>query len=201
MMKKIVSIFIVLVLCVSLVGCSNTESNKNSYAVIDTESEFYDNDVEGRLQYKIIGAKVYHSLDEAGISINDCTEPDTNLFEDDNDRLKDGWCMLVLDVAVKNIDAEYHYKNWDESIFRADSIYLVTKDGNDVEPVSDLCYFSMHDKCEEHHFAYRLLKEESCEFQVGHIVAETDLPITYASNCSSYGKDAVYVSLDFEEVD
>ncbi len=200
-MKKIFSSFLALVLAVSLVGCSTTESNKKSSAVIDAESEFYDNDVEGRLQYKITGAKVYHSLDEAGISISDCTEPDMNLFEDDTDRLKDGWCMLVLDVTVKNIDAEYHYKNWGESIFRADSIYLVTKDGKDVEPVSDLCYFSLHDKCEEHPFAYRLLKEESCEFQVGHIVSEADLPITYVSNGNSYSKEAVYISLDFDEVD
>lgn len=200
-MRNLVKVILLWILTLSLMGCSTVENKKtNSEKELKSNSEFFDSDVEGKLQYKIIGAKVYHALSEAGIDIKDCTEPELDSFEDDRDNLKKGDCLLVLEVTAKNISAKNDFKNWDKSIFRADSINLVTKEGSTVSPISNLCYFSLHDKCKEHPFAYKLPIGESCTFKVGHIIGEDDLKITYVSDYSAYSKKAIYIPLDLGKV-
>ncbi len=204
-MKKIISLLMISALSLLLIGCNPVKSIektiKKSPNIVEKGSVFLDGDVNGELQYKITGASVYHSLSSAGLKISDCTEPESYFFENDLDSFKEGYCLLILDVTANNINAENNSKGQDKYTFRADSVNLVTiKDGN-VEPASDVLYFDKHDKCEEHPFAYKLPKGESCSFKIGNVVAEEDLPVTYASNCSAYSKNAVYISLDCREVD
>lgn len=200
-MRNLAKIILLCMLTLSLIGCGTVENKKiNKEKELKSNSEFFDTDVEGKLQYKIIGTNVYHSLSEAGIDINDCTEPELDSFEKDKNHLKEGNCLLVLEVTAKNISAKNDFKNWDESIFRADSINLVTKDGSTVSPISNLCYFSLHDKCKEHPFAYKLPIGKSCTFKVGHVIGEDDLKITYVSDCSAYSKKAIYIPLDLGKV-
>lgn len=143
------------------------------------DSFYSDNlsDGNGKIEVTITDARIYNSLCEAGIALNDTfdyTLIDGINYDKKNDNFLDNDVLLVLTFNIKNIDAksESHKSEpelYGEYDFRADALGGCTE--------SNRIYFSNHDKMESHYYAFNLMPDETIQFDFGYLVHTNSTPL------------------------
>lgn len=152
------------------------------------------------LNYELTDAKLYSSPEEAAIQREQMVNASFyNLPSGDGEIVyKDiaEFSLLVCDINIKNIDAEYLN-------IAALSLIYMEPDSKETKCITDPCYFSKSISIDEpnnsDYFHYELSKGDSMDAKVAWVV-DTDV---YDKNnfylCTSYGGDesvVKYIKLD-----
>jgi hypothetical protein len=160
---------------------------------------------EGTLIYTVKNAKIVHNFSQNGLSIDNVygspyVEVDGSTYKypdflEENTDLVDGCSLLVIDVAIENVDANGNYfpDTNDPDLFRGDSgLFLCNLEqafGTDEEGqffYTSADYFSLLNSEPVHPMAFRLKKGKTIDVQIGFFLDDnwSELDALFLSNSS-----------------
>lgn len=193
--KMIVPGMLISVYFCILTGCSSgyiqIDNNEQQTISIQPSESGFDNiltigdkfdpynlyDGSGNMEATIKGAKIFYSLSQANIKLNDCFEYtliDGVNYDEDSDCLIDENALVLVTFEITNLSAISKSHDTDPDLyseydFRADALGGCTGGGR--------VYFSMHDDLKSHYYAFNLKPGETKQFIMGYLVDLSSTPL------------------------
>jgi len=201
--KILVILLIISVLAFGIFYFTNITVNHLDYSD-GIELTNSNNSINGDFYYKINDVRFYESIAQTGIVFDEMSYWSNDFYNDFNDDVADSMGILLVDVEASNINAICDFNNVTEkNIFRADFLQIVKANQNhfltssSFSPAGSLIYFSKHDECMIHPFAYKLNQGESISYTLGYIVFKENIDSLFLTD--GITSDSTFVRLNLHE--